>query len=175
MWNKFKLRCKSLILTTTSLSTATTPPTTITAPKSPTSIIVLNTRWSSNVPVITDSTGKAKYAGEDFDFDFGEETEVFDSCSVTYRGDLYIFGGYDQWNQISKVMDCSLKRVGSLSFNFYHGGCAAVNEERSYLCFSSNDMKQCHEGADPLGAFSKTTKSQFDHRSIRIAASEGYF
>ena len=132
------------------------------------------------MPVITDSSGKTEYAYEDFDFEFGRLTQVAGSCSVTYRGDFYVFGGYPfpLTRQISKVSDsklkgCSLKRIGSLDFDFYSGGCAAVNEEAIYLCFDWDDRNRCHVGADPVGPFSNVTESQFAHVDTRIAANEG--
>ena len=158
--------------TTTQLST--TPLTTTTAASKPkTSILILNTR-NDNIPVITDSNGKAEYSGKDFDFDFGDETQVQDCCSVTYRGHFYVFGGYNFKKQISKLEGCSLQRIGSLDFDFYLGGCATVNEESIYLCFDEDDSKRCHFGSDPIGTFSSVIKSQFSHTYTRIAASEGY-
>ena len=169
-----KFRCESLI-TTTSLLSTTTSLTTTTAAESPISILILTTQYS-NPPVITDSSGKAEYAGEDFDFAFEDKTEVAESCSITYRGDHYVFGGTYEMKQISKITDCSLKRVGTLSFQFYFGGCAAVNEASVYLCFgNSNGLNQCHVGAEPLGSFSKVTESLFDHKYTRIAANEGNY
>ena len=127
------------------------------------------------MPVITDSSGKAEYAGEDFDFVFGDETEVKASCSVTYRGDFYVFGGYQKQNQnqISKLAGCSLKRIGSLDFGLYYGACAAVKEESIYLCFSHSYGKKCYIGANALDTFSRVKESQFDHKLTRIAANDG--
>ena len=50
--------------------------------------------------------------------------------------------------KVSKVIGCGLKRIGDLSYNFYHGTCATYNfpMERILLCFSaSNDgyLKKC--------------------------------
>ena len=153
-----------------------------------TSILILNDFSETNIPAITDSTGKAEYAGRDFNFNSGFRTKVSHSCSVTFRGEFYVFGGDNYggntlaMKQILKVTDCSLEKIGKLRFDFRYGACAAVNEESIYLCFSDRDekfaknsRKQCYVGADPVGSFSKTNQSQFYHDLTRIAASEGNY
>ena len=171
-----RVKCESLILTTTSLLTTSLSTTTTAASKPRSSILILHTNppgYPYTGAVITDSSGKAEYGGEDFDFVFQDDTEVFNSCSVTYRGEFYVFGGKIERTQISKVKNCSLQRIGSLSFNFSDGGCAAVNENAIYLCFDWDDTKQCHVGTDPVGFFSKIPESQFAHDHTRVAANEG--
>ena len=138
-----------------------------------TSILILNDNYDRNIPVITDSTGKVEYRGQDFHFHSGHGTEVYLSCSVKFRNEFYVFGGESkQKTQISKVTDCSLKKIGKLEFDFAYGACAVVNEESIYLCFNRFE-KQCHVGSDPVKPFSKITQSQFYHDSTRIAASDG--
>ena len=66
-----------------------------------------------------------------------------------------------------------MKRIDILGFDFEFGACTSVNDESIYLCFGREDRKLCHVGAAPVGRFSKTTESQFDHHGTRIAASEG--
>ena len=79
-----------------------------------TSILIFNDFSERNIPVITDSTGKAEFAGRDFNFNSGFRTEVSRSCSVPFRGEFYVFGGdwkghnYQPRKQILKVTDCSL-------------------------------------------------------------------
>ena len=142
-----------------------------------TSILILNDGSERNIPVITDSTGKTEYAGRDFNFHYGYKTKIKQSCSVTFRGEFYVFGGeFEQKKQIAKVTDCSLKKIGNLRFDFTYGTCAVVNEESIYLCFSNNKVdsqKQCYVGADPVGSFSKINQSQFYHDYTRIATNEG--
>ena len=157
--------------------TTTTTTTTTSASKPKTSILILNTQFEKavrNLPVvITDSNGKVEFAGEDFDFEFGHQTEVDGSCSVTYRGDFYVFGGSYLDRQISKLEGCSLKRIGDLDFDFQVGGCAAVNEESIYLCFRRYDYKRCFFGTDPVGTFHNVTESHFNHARTRVAANDG--
>ena len=88
-------------------------------------MLILNTLWSSNEPVITDSNGKEDY---DFDFKYGEGTEVYLSCSVTWRGEFFIFGGWDRMQQVSKLVGCEMKRIGSLGFKHFRGACGNIGE-----------------------------------------------
>ena len=155
-------------------TTTTTSSTTSTSASKPnTSILILGDWHDDKIPVITDSNGKVEFAGEDFDFEFGHKTEVDFGCSVTYRGDFYVFGGSDLDRQISKLEGCSLKRIGDLDFDFQVGGCAAVNEESIYLCFRRYDYKRCFVGIDPVGTFHNLTESQFNHARTRVAANDG--
>ena len=78
-------QCPAIESTTTGVTT-TTP----VLPGS--SVLILNTRSSSNEAVITDGNGKEEHAGDDFRFTFGENTEVECSCSITWHGELFIFG-----------------------------------------------------------------------------------
>ena len=111
-----------------------------------TSILILNDNYDRNIPVITDSTGKVEYRGRDFHFHYGRGTEVYASCSVKFRNEFYVFGGEQsrhgiiQRDQISKVTDCSLKKIGKLEFEFVFGACAVVNEESIYLCFNTRNF-----------------------------------
>ena len=109
-----------------------------------TSILILNDGSERNIPVITDSTGKVEYRGRDFHFHYGRGTEVYASCSVKFRNEFYVFGGEQNHgkrkDQISKVTDCSLKKIGKLEFEFAFGACAVVNEESIYLCFNTRNF-----------------------------------
>ena len=65
-------------------------------PGARTSILILYGRNPSSIPVITDATGKVNYAGQDFTFELSKDTEVYQSCSITYHGNFYVFGRLDQ-------------------------------------------------------------------------------
>ena len=69
----------------------TSAPTTAftTAPSSTTDVLILK---SYDVPVLTNANGKDD---RDIDFIMGENTDVFYSCSLTWRGEHYVFGGYN--------------------------------------------------------------------------------
>ena len=155
-------------------TTTTTSSTTSTSASKPnTSILILGDWDYDKIPVITDSNGKVEYVGEDFDFEFGHQTEVDGSCSITYRGDFYVFGRIGLDRQISKLEGCSLERIGSLDFDFELGGCATVNSYSIYLCFRRYDYKRCFVGTDPVGTFYNVTESQFNHARTRVAVNDG--
>ena len=49
-------------------------------------------------------------------------------------------------SQISKIIDCGLKRVGDLPFEFRHGACGTFDifsEERVMLCFDFHEQRKC--------------------------------
>ena len=55
-----------------------------------TNVLILNTRFPSNQPVITNADGLENRI---IDFEFGEDTEVWGSCSLAWQNNHYIFGG----------------------------------------------------------------------------------
>ena len=127
---------------------------------------------------VIDNNGKEEHAGVDFRFTFGEKTEVRESCSVTWHGEFFVFGGHvgAQIKQISKMNGCSLERIGTLSFEHNFATCAVVNDETIYLCFndnSTNDYKKCRKGNDPLGVFKEINQTKYKHHRTRIGASSG--
>ena len=143
-------------------------------------MLVLNQFYNvCNVPIITNAAGRQD---TDFDFVFGEGTSVYYSCSVTWKNELYVFGGFtkkrqNSERQISKLDGCQLTLIGELKFNHYHGACASVADAKLYLCFGNiynfADYKKCRVALSPTGDFEEIIGSNFDHRLTRIAASEG--
>ena len=57
-----------------------------------------------------------------------------------------------------------------LPFDFAYGGCV-VGMDRVFLCFGSDDYKQCQYTSDIFGSW-QNTNSSFTHRDTRVAASE---
>ena len=106
---------------------------------------------------------------------FGEETEFYDSCSVTYRNRFYVFGGYNNMQQISEVTECELRRIGTLGFDHNDGACSNVDDREIYLCFHRYDTSQCRSAVDPLGMFTKIAPSTYYHKFARTAASPSKF
>ena len=88
-----------------------------------------------------DSNGDYK----SIDFKMESLTEVYQSCSATINGEFYIFGGATQSRQISKISDCSLKRVGDLPYELQYPACGTFRflEERSMICFAKGYAKSC--------------------------------
>ena len=148
--------------TSTSLSTSTTTTTKITTtstilsqskmqtPNKP-SILVLNTKSLSNKPLLIDSNGELNEY-----LSFQNHAHVYGACSLTWKNEHYVFGGRIKKTQISKIVKCSLQPIGHLramgTFPHYHGGCANMNDQYIYLCFSSEhkqDIRKCHVANNP--------------------------
>ena len=143
------------------------------------SVLVLNTSskyrkslFDINKPVLTDLNGRAMNCTA---FTIPDDVQVFGSCAVTYKGQFFVYGGYDRKRQIAKVTNKSLRNVGSLPFNFKFGGCTSTTN-KIVLCFHVNgDKKTCYKTTNPTGQFEKTRKSKYLHRRIKFASSECKF
>ena len=158
--------------TTTASTTSTTTTTTTKAPLLATEVLVVNTYKSYNVPIITNADGRED---TNFDFVFGQGTEVRYSCSMTWNNEFYIFGGYSNTRQISKLIGCQLTRIGELEFDHQYGACSNVADAKLYLCFNykSSDSRICRVATSPMGVFQVIIQSLYEHGRTRIAASEG--
>lgn len=150
------------------------------------SVLVLYTRENSNQPVLIKADGGVT---ENFEFEIGEESEVWESCSAMLNGNMYIFGGHRnkdvgyKRNQISKVRNssCKLKRLGSLDYDFRWGACGTfkfpensdqkAKNERVLLCFADKSEKFC-ESYDGNNFFNHTN-SIFGHRKTSLANYNG--
>ena len=106
-------------------------------------------------------------------FEFEDRTYVYESCGVQFKGNFYIYGGYknEKTYQISKVEDCTLKRIGSLPFSHMNGACPATHDQL-FLCFdffSTGSEKLCRVATEPTGPFSEIEKSNYSHMYTRSA------
>ena len=137
-----------------------------------TSVLILNA-YSSMTPIITNLRGSVKFGGTDFEFEFGTDTQVYRSCSINWKGDLYVFGGATEKRQVSLVDGCQLTRVSTLSFDLYSGACTNVNNKELFLCFDYSDGKKCWKSSNPEGPFSFTPESLKNHKQTRIANDQG--
>ena len=134
-------------------------------------VLVLNTYKSFNTPLIING------AGEDFMVTYGQNTEVYMSCSINWRGEFYVFGGSTLTTQISKLNGCALERIGTLDFQHEFGACANVKEEAIYLCFNNDsaDRHKCRVSTSPTGQYREVASSLFEHNQIQIGSSSGNF
>ena len=134
-------------------------------------ILVLSTSSSLNGSLMIDGHGHVKKIGFDL------ETEVIGSCSLAWRGKMYIFGGNTYKRQISVVDQCSLKMKGELSFDMVYGACAQRNTDELFICFENRYVgatyKTCRLSNGPFGNFSQVPSSIYDHVEIQIAATPG--
>lgn len=138
-------------------------------------VLVLNTYQGWKAPVLVDAEGRQD---GNIVMLFGKDTEVYLSCSLSWRNQFFVFGGYNQKRQISQLVGCELSRVGTLDFDHYRGGCTNVADDQLYLCFNavdSNDYKKCRVASNPMGNFTEVSKSAFEHAYTRIASSNSKF
>ena len=136
-------------------------------------ILVLNNWYSFNVPLILDGKGQSK----EIDFSFESGTEVLYSCSIVWRGEMFVFGGYNYKRQVSVVDQCQLTKKGDLPFDMTYGACAQRDNQEVFICFEnyfdSSTNRNCHRSNGPLEAFSSMPSSINDHRQTRIAVTSG--
>ena len=141
------------------------------------SVLVLNTQgyadqFPYNKPILTDLNGTAMNCPA---FTIADNVEVSGSCAVTYQDHFYVYGGYNHKRQIAKVTDKSLRKVGSLPFDFTSGGCSSTTD-KIILCFHDDgDGRTCNKTTNPIGQFEETSKSIHEHRRIKFASSECRF
>ena len=110
---------------------------------------------------------------QQLDFEFGEKTEVYDSCSLQWKNQHYVFGGNSEKTQVSMVNGNRFERKGSLDFNMYLGACTVLNEFTIVLCFDYYEDNVCRQSNNPLGSFNKLPNSNYNHRYTRIASFDG--
>ena len=139
----------------------------------------MDTSNIDNVPLLTNSAGRED---KDFNFEIDEEAGVSNSCSLTWKNELYVFGGdigSETNTQISKVTSCRLETIAQLAFNHVYGDCVNVASNIIVLCFNSastsGDERKCRMASSPTGDFSVMTPSRYDHKYTRIATNDGEF
>ena len=118
--------------------------------------------------------------GTDFEFDFYEGYDLYNSCSITWRGVFYLFGGRGNGKlntQIVQVNNCGITQLEEkLEKALQAGGCGNVNDEQIYLCFSNNsgsDRKSCVVSENPIGPYTSINKTTYEHGLTRLGASSG--
>lgn len=135
-------------------------------------VLMLATRYPSNVPVVAGFNGELD---ADIDFTYGpynwrlgETVSTLASCAATLNNEMYVFGGLFVERQIAKVMDCSLTNVGEMPFGHYLGGCNTFSFG-VMLCFPKThfregSLRECHsfDGA----TFKAEESSLFEHHHV---------
>ena len=79
--------------------------------------------------------------------------------------------GYRQ--QISKLVGCDLRSVGTLSFDMGINLSCATGNGKIFICFGSKQTNLCYRSFDPLGNFTSIGRSSYGHGNTYIAASDG--
>ena len=112
-------------------------------------------------------------------FEFDSNTDVHQSCSVIFKGTMYVFGGAKEHRQIAQVTtkDCGLKRIGNLPFDFVQGACTVIEGDEIILCFDTKQNDQgrvCRIDKNPTGSLDKISQeSNHYHYRAKIAANKG--
>ena len=136
---------------------------------------MLNSYPSSWKPeILLDSNGRQDALGC---FTHDQNAEAGCSCSVTWKNQLFIFGGDKNKRQISKLVGYNLKVIGSLPFDHEWATCTNMADKKLFLCFNSvsSDAKKCRWTNEPLGDFEQATLANYYHHRTRISSSEGKF
>ena len=82
--------------------------------------------------------------------------EVEASCSLVWKGMMYVFGGQTNGRrQISLVDKCQLRSIGKLQFDMIYGACAQNDNKEMYICFENTEKKPetaktCRRSTGPL-------------------------
>ena len=143
-------------------------------------VLILSTSHVENKPIITDLDGNVN----EISFSIQDGVEVQSSCSITFRGQFFIYGGQNRKNQVARVEDCSLKDTGfKLPFEMDAGGCTVTTRDQVYLCFGEADQsnnttgarQMCHKSNNPMTNFTQVTNSSYPHGYTQIAASESKY
>lgn len=108
-------------------------------------------------------------------FERDQNTEAHDACSIKWRNQMHIFGGFGMKRQISKLNGFKLEGIGRLSFGHKSGTCSVMNDQYIYLCFNSDDNKRCRQSTGPLETFSDVSLSNHDHRLTQTSCSDSKY
>ena len=82
-------------------------------------------------------------------FEPDSTSEALDSCSINWKNQFYIFGGWTKRRQISRISGYKLERLDDLPFDHYVGACSVIGDQFVFLCFDYNDANQCRRSTGP--------------------------
>ena len=114
-------------------------------------------------------------------FAFDYNVEVYQSCSLIFKGTMYVFGGANEHRQIAQVttQDCGIKKLGNLPFDFVQGACTVIEQNEIILCFDMKENDQgrvCRIDTNPTGSLDKISQESNDyHYRAKIAANKGMY
>ena len=132
--------------------------------------------------LLLDSTGRQDQVAC---FSPDQNAEAYNSCSLTWRNNFFVFGGFLNERKISRLSGTNLKVVGSLPFDHKRGACTNLAGKKVFLCFNDwilvndgldsteSDWKRCRWSREPLGTFEQASLANYDHRGTRISSSNG--
>ena len=134
-------------------------------------VLVLNSRDGWKPAMLLNSEGEQE---ELACFEQNDNTEAYESCSINWENQLYIFGGRNERRQISRLNGYKVERIGTLPFDQWIGGCTVMANQFIFLCFNNNynDYKRCRRSTGPLETFSEVPLAQYSHSDVPPSSSE---
>ena len=97
--------------------------------------------------------------------------------SLKFKNKSYYFidrsGSYAYRQQISKLVGCDLRNIGTLSFDIGSFQSCATGNGKIFVCFGDSQKDLCYRSTDPLGQFTSIGRSSYGHYYTNIAASDG--
>ena len=133
---------------------------------------------SNKQAVLVDMSGDFTKLRFSFSLKFGslnlpDSSSTVSSCSLVFKGEMYMFIFGPDTNHVFRVTGCSLDPIGILDFDFESGACT-VSKRKIVLCFSLEEGKVCRVASSPTGSFSKNEiiASNVYHYYISIASNQ---
>ena len=135
--------------------------------------------YNKSLLILDDS--KPRIASKSNIINMEESTDILDGCSLLWENEVYIFGGANSPSSVIKLIDCKMKQIRMLDFEFDSPGCLA--HDFIYLCFDKNKSKLCRYSVDPWDTFDQYSdnsvlygvpESKFNHVGIKITASSQF-
>ena len=159
--------------------------------KTTTALSTINEKFDSVLLLNDKSAVLRSLDGQVYDFDYSvdDDSYAWGHCSITFKNENFILGWvlnvedksyyflyrgsptYKQ--QISKLVGCDLRRIGSLSFDIGHLQSCATGNDKIFVCFGYSEQDLCYRSTDPLGQFTSIGQSSYGHYLSNIAASDG--
>ena len=145
------------------------------------SVLALNTNLEHGAPrniwaIVVDSNGQKTDLPC---FKKEEHTEAYQSCSVSWKNQMIVFGGAIEARQISRVDGQRLTRIGHLNFDFRWGARTVISQKYIILCFSVQaenthhlEHHQCRRTTQLNLEFTKTSPSKYEHTKTATSASK---
>ena len=129
--------------------------------------------------------------GDVFDFDYSvdDASYAYGHCSIVFNNENFILGWVLNFDykyfflgrslsrthkqQISKLVGCDLRRIGTLNFDIGYNQSCATGNGKIFVCFGISQRDLCYRSTDPLGQFTSIGRSSYGHYDTNIAASDG--
>ena len=110
-------------------------------------------------------------------FERGDITDATYSCLINWKNHLFVFGGWYEKRQISRLSGYRLERIGTLDFDHQYGACSVMANQFVFLCFNlhSSDHKRCRRSTGPLKPFTEVTLAKHEHSNTQTSCSESKY